>query len=155
MGIVMRSVYDDYLAHFGIFGQKWGVRRFQNEDGTLTEEGRKRYGKELEQDLNKNWVNAYNEAANKFNVRINDVNAKYKEANLNNPNPGEIELKYVKEAGKLWKSLYEESADKYFGNNPLWKEVRSTSLSQILPMYSSYDDYADEILALIKNKTKA
>lgn len=31
------------LEHFGIKGQKWGVRRFQNEDGTLTEEGKKRY----------------------------------------------------------------------------------------------------------------
>ena len=33
-----------YLAHFGIKGQKWGVRRFQNEDGSLTSEGKKRYG---------------------------------------------------------------------------------------------------------------
>lgn len=29
------SVYDDYLAHHGIKGQKWGVRHFQNPDGTL------------------------------------------------------------------------------------------------------------------------
>ena len=32
-----------YLAHHGIKGQKWGVRRYQNEDGTLTAEGRERY----------------------------------------------------------------------------------------------------------------
>lgn len=32
------------LMHFGIPGQKWGIRRYQNEDGTLTEEGRQRYG---------------------------------------------------------------------------------------------------------------
>ena len=32
-----------YLIHFGILGQKWGIRRFQNEDGSLTEEGKKRY----------------------------------------------------------------------------------------------------------------
>ena len=31
------------LFHHGVKGQKWGVRRFQNEDGTLTEEGKKRY----------------------------------------------------------------------------------------------------------------
>lgn len=36
--------YKNYLAHHGILGQKWGVRRFQNEDGSLTPEGRKRYG---------------------------------------------------------------------------------------------------------------
>ena len=33
-----------YLAHHGIKGQKWDVRRFQNEDGSLTPEGRARYG---------------------------------------------------------------------------------------------------------------
>lgn len=33
-----------YLAHHGILGQKWGIRRYQNPDGSLTEEGRRRYG---------------------------------------------------------------------------------------------------------------
>lgn len=33
------------LVHHGIKGQKWGVRRFQNKDGTLTEAGKKRYYK--------------------------------------------------------------------------------------------------------------
>lgn len=34
----------DYLQHYGIKGQAWGVRRFQNEDGSLTEAGKERYG---------------------------------------------------------------------------------------------------------------
>lgn len=33
-----------HLAHHGIKGMKWGVRRFQNADGTLTDAGKKRYG---------------------------------------------------------------------------------------------------------------
>lgn len=33
-----------WLAHHGIKGMKWGVRRFRNEDGSLTDLGKKRYG---------------------------------------------------------------------------------------------------------------
>lgn len=36
------------LQHSGIKGMKWGVRRYQNKDGTLTEAGKKRYNKEME-----------------------------------------------------------------------------------------------------------
>ena len=35
---------EQYLVHFGIKGQKWGVRRFQNEDMSLTPAGKERYG---------------------------------------------------------------------------------------------------------------
>jgi hypothetical protein len=39
------GVYGKFLAHHGVLGQKWGVRRFQNKDGSLTPEGRKRLEK--------------------------------------------------------------------------------------------------------------
>ena len=32
-----------YLKHHGIPGMKWGVRRYQNEDGSLTSSGKARY----------------------------------------------------------------------------------------------------------------
>lgn len=37
-------VSDEALAHYGVKGQKWGFRRFRNEDGSLTSEGRDHYG---------------------------------------------------------------------------------------------------------------
>ena len=35
-----------YLAHYGIRGQRWGIRRFQNEDGSLTQEGYVHYAQQ-------------------------------------------------------------------------------------------------------------
>lgn len=37
---------EEELKHYGIKGMKWGVRRFQNSDGSLTADGRKRYSSE-------------------------------------------------------------------------------------------------------------
>ena len=45
-GVSLSLVHADnegaYLAHHGVKGQRWGVRRFQNPDGSLTEKGKRR-----------------------------------------------------------------------------------------------------------------
>ena len=40
---IIREDNGNELFHHGIKGQKWGVRRYQNEDGTLTDAGKSRY----------------------------------------------------------------------------------------------------------------
>ena len=48
---VQHSDYEgEYLTHHGILGMRWGIRRYQNKDGTLTAEGRKRLKTYVEYD---------------------------------------------------------------------------------------------------------
>lgn len=42
----MKIVRESSFAHFGIKGMKWGRRRYQNKDGSLTPAGKKRYSNE-------------------------------------------------------------------------------------------------------------
>lgn len=44
----MENFNEDYLQHHGTKGQRWGVRRYQYKDGSLTPAGRKRYNKEMD-----------------------------------------------------------------------------------------------------------
>ena len=44
-------MYNDYLMHHGVLGQKWGVRRYQNADGSLTAAGKQKLAKYKEKEL--------------------------------------------------------------------------------------------------------
>lgn len=71
------------LQHWGIMGMKWGIRRYQNKDGTLTPAGKKRYDKEMEK-LEKEEKILRNKQQTQ--AQLDKLDAKRKEINaLKNP----------------------------------------------------------------------
>ena len=81
------SEYPSYLIHYGIPGQKWYQRRFQNDDGTYTSEGlerrREQYGLN-EKKINK-LVKSYNKNPNKFGKEVRKIKdvKNFKKDNIN------------------------------------------------------------------------
>lgn len=55
-------VYTNELYHHGIKGQKWGVRRYQNANGTLTSAGKKRYDRDQRENAGKKKGNKVGQA---------------------------------------------------------------------------------------------
>lgn len=76
---VGNEMYGDQLFHHGIKGQKWGVRRYQNTDGSLTAAGKQRYQISSEGLNAINRVrNAYakNEIAGRGHAKINEFDTR-------------------------------------------------------------------------------
>lgn len=72
----------DIIQHYGIIGQKWGVRRFQNTDGTLTAAGKARLEKKDEKWAKKKSNQIMEKAQRKSEKELN----RYANELLRNPN---------------------------------------------------------------------
>lgn len=78
----VRRIKSNELYHHGVKGQRWGVRRYQNEDGTLTDAGRKRLLKDFNRTekkhngiADKKFTDKY--GLNETNTDIQEANAQY------------------------------------------------------------------------------
>ena len=129
-------IISDHLAHHGVKGQKWGVRRYRNEDGSLTEAGKARYDlKEAKRDYKRTLKNAtrggygikgiertMNARKDLESKRLKYIDAKAKKAALKSEKK-EFNT-YVKEFKKHGlKNSYGDMLSKGYG-----KEGKSTSL---------------------------
>ena len=84
-----------YLAHHGIFGMRWGVRRYQNEDGTLTEAGRRRLAQKDAKWAKKNYDRIYNKAykqsKKELDSTLRELNRSMRALNAN----GKVSMQFV------------------------------------------------------------
>lgn len=146
-------MYSTELQHHGIKGQKWGVRRFQNDDGTLTPAGRSRYRnsdgsltkegvketKRIRKTIKKKWWDAANRAGQEMNERdLPTINKKYENDYFDSSFSSKRGQQYVKEVSGAWKRLYTSELKKLV---PQESMELAAEFIQNAPMMTQYDRF--------------
>lgn len=103
------DVGEDYLEHHGIHGMQWGVRRFQNSDGSLTAAGRKRYGSGLRK--------AASKVGNKVRTSFRDYVAREKAKKQNSRNVKKAIDERNKQAKKSWDQMTDDERRKAYNES--------------------------------------
>ena len=135
----------EYLAHHGILGQKWGVRRYQNKDGTLTEDGKKRYGssssdvktarkenRKAKQESIKKAVSKYSKAYDEASNMSDSADEKWRAAREQYEKLGKTRVSRMIAAAKnetsdakKYSKLYDEASSMADVADEKWREVNS------------------------------
>lgn len=135
----------NFLSHHGIKGQKWGLRRFQNSDGSLTAEGKIRYGTYGVADASekKQW---------RKTPAFERAHAGFEDAHLKNVSKNEKRLNNAKNSGasdkiiikreqalkraKLGLQYVQEYADRYYSapRNIQQKASRNYDMAKVQSM---------------------
>lgn len=144
-----------YICHHGIKGQKWGVRRFQNEDGTLTPAGKRRYGAGIDRlarevdEVSKKYVNdssaGYKLAAARVGVdaprgikRFNRDSKEYKDL-------VSAASEYTKSNAKFNKEVYKQLRKDGYNTRKLHAKYMQKDFANWEKLYNKGREYANRI----------
>ena len=140
------------LAHHGIKGQRWGIRRYQNEDGSLTNAGKKKYSSKYKKAMisyqkdqvrasKKIYIDSYNKTAEEYNsTKLNEYNSKHK------PTDPDYFEEYEKQFRRDWIQNYNRSLMDFSRNNKNFK--RGKMIAEKYGLYD-FDDLAKDNKAFI------
>lgn len=122
---------NDYIQHHGIKGQKWGVRRYQNKDGTLTAAGKKRV-KSLNPTSDKQYTGSRHDSEAYKQYRMNKEADNQKKAEMhaavkNRRTLSDADLKKKIERVKMEKQLKDLTAEEISPGKAFVKRVVSSS----------------------------
>ena len=91
------------LMHYGVMGMRWGVRRYQNPDGSLTAEGQRRYDAELRRDSQKKKENRAKDPAD-----LRDPDKWVKEDIQNTKNVADASEKFIRDLQDANRPTYKD-----------------------------------------------
>lgn len=155
------------LYHYGIKGQRWGVRRYQNENGTYTPEGKeRRHTKEGYKNLKRQYRQHRREAEKQYRQKVNE--------SINNNFPWYLNRKSLKtkeEYDKATKSVKDLDSFAHHKSQELYNEYKNLKVykanlknkdlnkikyytqSYFGPMGIHIDEYGDLVVESVRYST--
>lgn len=126
------------LQHYGVKGMKWGVRRYQNEDGSLTAEGKLRLAKSIQ---DAGWRNNWDERKRLYDDVYSDLSTNYK---------GRMKKHIANIRAK--KKIMDDIGE--YSDSDAMKKDSETAYQRTLAWYKKHDKaYLDEIVKANGGKT--